>query len=109
MKTIILVCVTVTTIICLIFLFKIETFTNMAGYYTNQSDCSKMTLKNCLDTSTCAWCMGDNFSPKCVAGQTSDLLKDGKCKKVYANDVFTRALFSGDNDYTDALDLPIVE
>lgn len=109
MKSIILVSIIAIIILGIIYLFKKEKFTNMAGYYTKPGDCDSMSLKNCMSTSTCAWCMGDtNFAPKCVAGQASDLLKAGTCKKVYANDVFTRALFSGDNDYTTSINLPLI-
>lgn len=96
-------------VLCHIWRIKYELFTNIAGYYTNPTDCNNMTLRDCLSCSTCSWCMGDNFSPKCVAGQASDLLKTGQCQKVYSNDVFTRALLSGDNSYINNLNLPIID
>lgn len=92
-----------------ILIFGDEKFTNMAGFFTKSTDCDSMTLHDCLECATCSWCMGDNFNPKCVAGRPADLLKAGTCKKVYANDAWTRAVFSGDNDYRVSSDLPLVE
>lgn len=89
-------------VVASIFMYTRENFTNMAGYFTDKSSCSSMTLRDCMNTSTCSWCMGDEFSPKCVSGQSADLLSSGKCKKVYANDAWTRALLSADNDYVDS-------
>lgn len=76
-----------------------ESFTNSAGYFADQNTCDSMTLRDCLNTSTCGWCISDNFAPKCVPGTASDLVSNGMCKKVYANDAWTRAVVFGDNNY----------
>lgn len=114
MKTIILVGIVIIIVACsVIFLLKGkasgEKFTNASGYYTKPNDCDSMTLSDCMNCATCAWCMGDDFAPKCVAGNASDLLKSGKCKKVYANDAWTRSVMAGDNDYRETIDLPLFD
>lgn len=115
MKSIILVIIVI--IICaVIFLLNRksnktngEKFTNASGYYTKSKDCDSMTLSNCMNSATCAWCMGNDFAPKCVSGNANDLLKSGKCKKVYANDAWTRSVLAGDNDYRETNDLPLFD
>ena len=117
MKSIILAGVVIIIIvIAVIFLLKGksnkasgEKFTNASGYYTKPNDCDSMTLKDCLECSTCAWCMRNDFAPKCVAGNASDLIKSGQCKKVYANDTWTRSVMAGDNNYREAIDLPLFD
>lgn len=117
MKSIILIVVVIIIIIgVIIYLLRGrsnesngEKFTNASGYYTKPNDCDSMSLSDCMTASTCGWCMGDDFSPKCVAGNASDLLKSGQCKKVYANDAWTRSVMAGDNDYREAINLPLFD
>lgn len=96
-------------IIAYIALHGYEKFTNEAGYYCDNDKCDSFTLSKCLNCSNCSWCMRDGFDSKCVSGTASDLLNSGTCDKVYANDVFTRALMAGDNDYKESEKLPLFE
>ena len=85
-----------------------ELFTNEIGYFSKPSDCDSMTLKDCLSMSTCGWCMNDNFTSKCVAGDSHGPT-NATCKKYYSSDSWSRAEIAGDNDYTSPTDLPLFE
>jgi hypothetical protein len=91
-----------------IFYFKREKFTNQAGYYTDTTQCSNLTLRNCLDTANCGYCMQDGFNSQCVAG-TKDGPTNGHCSKWYHNDAWTRAVLANDNDYDKYKELPIFD
>lgn len=85
-----------------------ETFTNESGYFCDPKKCESLTMSDCFKCRNCNYCM-NNFNSKCVAGSASELLKSGKCEKVYGNDTWTRAVMVGDNDYKASLDLPIMD
>lgn len=76
-----------------------EQFTNDSGYYCDPKECDKMTISECMKCSNCGFCMSNSFDSKCVSGAPRDLITSGQCDKVYANDVWTRAVMAGDNDY----------
>lgn len=85
-----------------------ENFTNESGYYADKRDCSTLTLKDCLSTATCGWCMKDDSTAYCTAG-TYQGPDNGTCQKWYHNDVYTRAALSNDADYLKYIDRTIVE
>ena len=93
----------------LYFLFKKqEKFTNESGYFADTKQCSNYTLRDCLNTSNCVWLVKDSttgFDSKCVPGTSEDVLKKGSRDKIYANDVWTRALVSSDNNFSE--DIPV--
>lgn len=83
-----------------------EKYTNMAGFNVPQSVCGNLTLGDCLETSTCGWCMNDNFTSMCVAGDVHGP-KNTVCKKYYSNDPWTRSVLANDNDFQEYLEQPI--
>jgi hypothetical protein len=85
-----------------------ENFTNDSGYFCDPKTCDSLTMSDCFKCSNCSYCL-NNFDSKCVVGTPSELLKSGKCEKVYSNDAWTRAVMVGDNDYRASLDLPIMD
>lgn len=84
-----------------------ENFVNDSGYFCDKDKCSAYTLSQCLNCANCSYCVKDGFSSQCVAGTPSDVITSGKCDRVYANDPYTRSVLAGDNNYIDALHLPL--
>lgn len=85
-----------------------ESFTNNSGL-PSQS-CGSKTLSDCLDSSNCAWCMKNSdtgFDSHCVSAGAGGVPTNDVCDKVYANDVWTRALVSSQNN-TD-LSIPVFD
>ena len=91
-----------------IFYFNREKFTNEAGYYADTSQCSNLTLRDCLNTANCGYCMQDGFNSQCVAG-TKDGPTGGHCGKWYHNDTWSRAVLANDSDYDRYKELPIFD
>ena len=108
---IILGIITVIAVACLCVFWKFkEKFTNQSGgYMADTSKCSSLTLKDCLNTSSCVWCMKNGFSSQCVPGNPNNDSIKAKCDRVYANDVWTRSVLSNDNDYKEYEKLPIID
>jgi hypothetical protein len=91
---------------------KEEKFTNQSGgYMVDTSKCGSLTLKDCLNTSSCVWCMKKDtgFNSQCIPGNPNDQTIKQQCNRVYANDIWTRSVISNDNDYQHYLDMPIME
>jgi hypothetical protein len=100
MKAIIILIVLSVLLVVIYFLLKNKTekFTNEAGYFSDTSQCSNLTLGNCLKTANCGWCYQDGFNSQCTPGDTHGPY-NGQCKRWYQNDIFTRASLANDNDY----------
>jgi hypothetical protein len=85
-------------LVSLVYSTHLDQFTNMAGYYSDQ--CEDKTLRDCLECANCGWCMNDNFSSQCVAGDLHGAYDKTKtCNKWYHNDVWTRSVLANDSDY----------
>lgn len=91
---------------------KKEKFTNQSGVFMNDpNQCSSLTLSNCLNSSSCVWCMNSEkgFNSQCIPGNPNDQSIKQQCDRVYANDVWTRSVLANDSDYQKYMDLPIME
>lgn len=90
---------------------KKENFTNQAGVYAKTDQCSSLTLSNCLNSSSCVWCMKSDkgFDSQCIPGNPNDQSIKQQCDRIYANDDWTRSVLSNDSDYQKYMDLPIME
>lgn len=110
MKKLIIYSVILLTLFSVLYFFikRQEKFTNESGYFANTKECSNYTLRDCLNTSNCVWLVKDSttgFDSKCIPGTADAVLKKGSRDKIYANDVWTRALVSNDNNFSE--DIPV--
>jgi hypothetical protein len=113
MELIYLIIIIILLIILLFIIWnKQENFTNQSGVYlANANQCSSLTMSNCLNSSSCVWCMKSEkgFDSQCIPGNPNDQSVKQQCDRVYANDVWTRSVLSNDSDYKKYMDLPIMD
>lgn len=88
--------VIISLIILFILYHRIDNFSGVYDVNTPEITCPKKNLRDCLESYNCSWCMNNGSSSICVSGNSGNLTGSGKCRAVYSNDSWIRAVSASD-------------